>query len=48
MSLNVKIVPNVLYTCCILYNLTIRRRGMEFEELMRYMNQDVWTEVELQ
>jgi hypothetical protein len=36
--LHVEIVPDVVYACCILHNLTIRRGGMEFEELMRRMS----------
>jgi hypothetical protein len=45
--LHVEIVPDVVYACCILHNLTIRRGGMEFEELMRRMSQEAQTEVEL-
>jgi hypothetical protein len=46
-ALHVEIVPDVLYACCILHNLTIRKGGMEVEEMMRRLAQEARTEVEL-
>jgi hypothetical protein len=33
-DLNITIVPDVVYSCCILHNHTIRRGTVDFEELM--------------
>jgi hypothetical protein len=40
-ELDVRIVPDVVYACCILYNHTIRRDTVDFEELMRRITTEV-------
>jgi hypothetical protein len=46
-KLQVEIVPDVFYACCILHNLTIKRGGMSMEELLRRMTLEAKNEIRL-
>jgi Ca2+-dependent lipid-binding protein len=44
-KLHVTIVSDVFYACCILYNHTIKRGTVNFEELMHRMTLEIQNEV---
>lgn len=46
-DLQVHIVPDVFYACCILHNMTIKRGGMPLEELLCRMTLEAKNEVRL-
>ena len=46
-DLNITIVPDVFYCCCILHNMTIKQGSVDVEELMRRIRVEAEEEVRL-